>query len=70
MVPGMIDKDYFKRQAKTLRKMVRVAQDRTVADRLSDLADDFDARAKDGSTRLEHGFGQPWRGADRDEGPG
>ena len=53
MVPGMIDKDYFKRQARTLRKMVRVAQDRTVADRLSDMADDFDARANDGSTRLE-----------------
>ncbi len=70
MVPGMIDKDYFKRQARTLRKMVRVAQDRTVADRLSDMADDFDARANDGSARLEHGYGPPWRGADRDEGPG
>jgi hypothetical protein len=70
MVPGMIDRDYFKRQARTLRKMVRVAQDRTVADRLSDMADDFEARANDGSARLEHGCGPPWRGADRDEGPG
>jgi hypothetical protein len=70
MVPGMIDKDYFKRQARTLRKMVRVAQDRTVADRLSDMADDFEARASDDSARLEHGYGPPWRGAGRDDGPG
>ena len=45
MVPGMIGKDYFKRQAKTLRNMVKVAQDQTVADRLSEMAEDFEARA-------------------------
>lgn len=41
----MIGKDYFKRQASTLRKMVEVAQDRTVAERLIHLADDFEAKA-------------------------
>ena len=44
----MINKDYFKRQAKTLRKMVKVAQDRTVAERLSEMADEFDAKADGG----------------------
>jgi hypothetical protein len=41
----MIGKDYFKRQATTLRKMVDVAQDKTVADRLTHLAADFEAKA-------------------------
>lgn len=45
MVPGMIGRDYFKRQAKTLRNMVKVARDQAVADRLSEMADDFEARA-------------------------
>ena len=45
MVPGMIGRDYFKRQARTLRKMVKVAQDPVVADRLSEMADDFESRA-------------------------
>jgi hypothetical protein len=57
MVPGMIDKDYFRRQARTLRKMVKVAQDRTIADRLSEMANDFDTRAKDGSAGLEQAYG-------------
>lgn len=47
MVPGMINKDYFRRQARTLRKMVKVTQDDTVAERLKDMADDFEARAVD-----------------------
>ncbi len=42
MVPVMIGRDYFKRQAKTLRKMVKVAQDPVVADRLCELADEFE----------------------------
>lgn len=41
----MIGKDYFKRQASTLRKMVEVARDRTVAERLIHLADGFEAKA-------------------------
>ena len=41
MVPVMIGRDYFKRQAKTLRKMVKVAQDPVVADRLCELADEL-----------------------------
>ena len=45
MVPGMIGRDYFKRQATTLRKMVKVAKDPTVADRLSDMACEFEERA-------------------------
>ena len=47
MVPGMINRDYFRRQARTLRKMVKVAQDETVAERLRGMADDFEARAVD-----------------------
>jgi hypothetical protein len=50
MVPVMIGRDYFKRQAKTLRKMVKVAQDPVVADRLCEMADEFESRADD----LEH----------------
>ena len=48
MVPVMIGKDYFKRQAKTLRKMVKVTQDPVVADRLCEMADEFEARADGG----------------------
>jgi hypothetical protein len=56
MVPGMIDKDYFRRQARTLRKMMKVAQDKMVADRLGDMADDFDNRAKQGAARPDRRF--------------
>lgn len=69
MVPVMIDKNYFRRQARTLRKMVKVAQDKTVADRLSDMAADFEARAMEGS----EGFGRVpphRRGTDGEEGLG
>jgi hypothetical protein len=45
----MIGRDYFKRQATTLRKMVGVAPDKTVADRLMHLADHFEAKADRGS---------------------
>src|SRR5262245_48775260 len=45
MVPVMIGRDYFKRQAKTLRKMVKVAQHPMVADRLCEMADEFESRA-------------------------
>ena len=41
----MIGKDYFKRQATTLRKMVSVVQDQAVATRLTFLADHFEAKA-------------------------
>ena len=44
-VGRMIGKDYFKRQATTLRKMIGVAQDKVVATRLTSLADDFEAKA-------------------------
>lgn len=70
MVPGMIDKDYFRRQARTLRKMVKVAQDRTVADRLSDMADDFDERAKERPGTRDPRFSLLTRGADGDGGHG
>ena len=53
MVPVMIGRDYFKRQAKTLRKMVKVAQDPVVADRLCEMADDFESRAGVGPDELE-----------------
>jgi hypothetical protein len=51
MVPGMINKDYFRRQARTLRKMVKVTQDDSVAERLRDMAEEFEARAVDNSRR-------------------
>lgn len=69
MVPGMIDKDYFKRQAKTLRKMVKVAQDLTVAERLSEMADEFDAKANDGSGTRDRRM-LVMRGASGNEGHG
>lgn len=53
MVPGMIGRDYFKRQATTLRKLVTVATDPAVADRLSDMAHDFDERARAEDCALE-----------------
>jgi hypothetical protein len=68
MVPAMIDRDYFRRQARTLRKMVKVAQDSTVADRLSDMADDFDKRAKDSPAPPDHGFGALRHSADSERG--
>ena len=49
MVPVMIDRDDYKRQAKTLRKMVKVAHDRTIAERLQDMADEFAQRARRGA---------------------
>ena len=68
MVPVMIGKEYFKRQAKTLRKMVKVAQDPVVADRLCELADEFESRAG-GLDELEHPLYSP-DGARGDEGHG
>ena len=69
MVPVMIDRDYFRRQAKTLRKMVKVAQDPVVADRLSEMADDFESRAGVGPDELDHPL--YWSGAGHgDEGHG
>jgi hypothetical protein len=54
MVPVMIGKDYFKRQAKTLRKMVKVAHDPVVADRLCEMADEFESRADSGIDERVH----------------
>jgi hypothetical protein len=41
----MIGKDYFKRQAATLRRMAGIAADKAVEARLIHLADDLEARA-------------------------
>jgi len=68
MVPVMIGKDYFKRQAKTLRKMVKVAQDPVVAERLCEMADDFESRADTGLDERRMGFAE--RAARGDEGHG
>ena len=67
MVPVMIGKDYFKRQAKTLRKMVKVAQDPVVAERLCEMADEFESRA---DTGLDERMCFPERAASGDEGHG
>jgi hypothetical protein len=48
----MIAKDYFKRQAKTLRKMIRVTRNPTIADRLNFMADNFEHRSADGTDEI------------------
>jgi hypothetical protein len=48
----MIAKDYFKRQATTLRKMVRVTRNRTLANHLTLMANDFDSRSGDGTEEI------------------
>jgi hypothetical protein len=68
MVPVMIGRDYFKRQAKTLRKMVKVAQDPVVADRLCEMADEFESRANIGSDELDDPLHSSRVGARGDEG--
>ncbi len=45
----MIAKDYFKRQATTLRKMIRATRNPTLANRLTLMADEFDSRSADGT---------------------
>ncbi len=41
----MIGRDYFRRQATTLRKMVSVTKNPSIADRLSLMAEDFETRS-------------------------
>ena len=68
MVPGMIGRDYFRRQATTLRKMVRVAKDPMVADRLSDMACEFEERARDERTAFDLQSRQSGSAAEADDG--
>lgn len=63
----MIAKDYFKRQAMTLRKMVRVTRNRTIANRLTLMADEFDNRSEDGSDELAPSLGPPPGATGREE---
>lgn len=65
MAPVMIGRDYFKRQAKTLRKMVKVARDPVIADRLCEMADEFESRADGGRDDSMHSIDRSARG---DEG--
>jgi len=44
-----IDKNYFKRQVPLLRKMVQLTKDPLAADRLSEMARDYEMKAKAGS---------------------
>jgi len=69
MVPAMMGRDYFKRQAKTLRKMVKVAQDPMVADRLCEMADEFESRAGAGPDEFEHSKHLSAGGVCGDKGP-
>ncbi len=64
----MIAKDYFKRQAKTLRKMVRVTRNPTIADRLSFMADDFEHRSADGTDEISPAIDPPGGATNRDDG--
>jgi hypothetical protein len=66
----MIAKDYFRRQATTLRKLVRITRNRTIADRLSNMADDFEVRAAQGADQLHHQLRLLQQDADGDEGHG
>jgi hypothetical protein len=54
----MIGKDYFKRQAATLRRMAGIAADKAVEARLIHMADDLEARASS-SPNEERGEGVP-----------
>ena len=63
----MIAKDYFKRQAMTLRKMVRVTRNRTIANRLTLMADEFDNRSEHGTDELAPSLDPPSGTAGREE---
>ena len=43
-----IDKSYFRRQAPLLRRMVRLAQNPVVADRLSEMVREYEMKANEG----------------------
>lgn len=47
-----IDKSYFQRQAPLLRKMVRLTRNVFVADRLSEMARDYEMKAGEGADEL------------------
>jgi hypothetical protein len=64
----MIAKDYFKRQATTLRKMVRVTRNPTIADRLSFMAEDFEHRSADGTDEINPAIDRPDGATNRDDG--
>jgi hypothetical protein len=54
----MIGKDYFMRQAATLRRMAGIVADKAVESRLIHLADDLEARANS-TPNAERGEGVP-----------
>jgi hypothetical protein len=64
----MIAKDYFKRQATTLRKMVRVTRNSSIADRLSLMAEDFDARSSGSTDEVAPTIHPPGHTVDRKDG--
>jgi hypothetical protein len=64
----MIAKDYFKRQATTLRKMVRVTRNSSIADRLSLMAEDFDARSSRPTDEFLPTVHSPGHAIDGEEG--
>ena len=47
-----IDKSYFQRQAPLLRKMVRLTRNIFVADRLNEMARDYEMKASEGAEPL------------------
>ena len=62
---GMIGSDYFRRQATTLLKLIRVTQNPTVADRLIFMAEEFKSRAKDEPDESRPAASPPGPGPDR-----
>jgi hypothetical protein len=66
----MIGKDYFQRQATTLRKMVRIAKNPSIADRLNLMADDFDTRSTIEMRESGRDVDPVSRAANREDGRG
>ena len=65
----MIAKDYFKRQATTLRKMVRITRNPSIADRLCLMAEDFEARSSEQIDEFASAIRPPRHAVDREDGP-
>ncbi len=62
-----INKSYFRRQAPLLRRMFWLTHDPLVADRLSEMARNYEQKASDGSTDELPAAPQP--NGDKDPGP-
>lgn len=60
----MIGKEYFRRQAATLRKLLSLTRDEVAADRLNRLVDNFEAKASEPDTPATDEMPAPGPAAD------